>query len=124
MIQVRNAGPELLICLVESRSDKSDSDLSDQVDPDPLHPPTCSSLTEAMEQRKSTILFLSLAVFLDVAGLLIFLVGIFAPLNYWDFFVFSGPLLIFLSLIPWIFWYMGNLTVSEEELNLVKPDIL
>lgn len=77
-----------------------------------------------MEQSKYTILFLSLAAIMDVAGLLIFLVGIFAPLNYWDFFVFSGPLLIFLSLIPWIFWYMGNLTVSEEELNLVKPDIL
>lgn len=35
VIQVRNAEPELLICLVESRSHKSDSDLSDQVDPDP-----------------------------------------------------------------------------------------
>lgn len=122
MIQVRNAGPELLICLVESRSNKSYSDLSDRVDPDP--PPTSPSLPGAMEQSKYTILFLSLAVIMDVAGLLIFLVGIFAPLSYWDFFVFSGPLLIFLSLIPWIFWYMGNLTVSEEELNLVKPDIL
>lgn len=116
VIQVRNAGPELLICLVESRSDKSDSDLSDQVDPDMSQPP--------MEQNKYTILFLSLAVIMDVVGLLIFLVGIFASLSYWDFFVLSGPLLIFLSLIPWIFWYMGNLTVSEEELNLIKPDIL
>lgn len=77
-----------------------------------------------MEQNKCTVLFASLAVILDVAGLIILLVGIFAPLTFWDFFIFSGSLLIFFSLIPWIFWYMSNLTVSEEELNLTKPDIL
>lgn len=77
-----------------------------------------------MEQNKSTVLFVVLAVILDVAGLIIFLVGIFAPLSYWDFFIFSGALLIFFSLIPWILWYMSTLTVSEEELNLTKPDIL
>ncbi|CAG5897239.1 unnamed protein product [Menidia menidia] len=77
-----------------------------------------------MEQGRCTVLFLSLALILDVAGILLFLVGIFAPLSFWDFFVLSGPLLIFLSLIPWIFWYMGSLTVSEEELDLLKHDIL
>lgn len=77
-----------------------------------------------MEQKKSTVLFLVLAVILDVVGLIIFLVGIFAPLSFWDFLIFSGALLIFISLIPWIFWYMSALTVSEEELNLTKPDIL
>jgi len=78
----------------------------------------------AMEQGKYTILFVSLAVILDVAGLVLFFVGIFAPLSYWDFFVLSGPLLIFISIIFWIFWYLGNLTVPEEELNLIKSDIL
>lgn len=77
-----------------------------------------------MEQNKSTVLFVVLAVILDVVGLIIFLVGIFAPLSFWDFLIFSGALLIFFSLIPWIFWYMSALTVSEEELNLTKPDIL
>ncbi|XP_034394380.1 putative transmembrane protein [Cyclopterus lumpus] len=77
-----------------------------------------------MEQGKYTILFVSLAVILDVAGLVLFFVGIFAPLSYWDFFVLSGPLLIFISIIFWIFWYLGNLTVPEEELNLIKSDIL
>lgn len=76
-----------------------------------------------MEQRRATF-FMVLAVFLDVVGLVLFLVGIFAPLSFWDFFVLSGPLLIFLSLVLWIFWYMGNITVSDEELNLNKPDIL
>uniref|UniRef100_A0A4W6CNE2 Transmembrane protein 238 like n=1 Tax=Lates calcarifer TaxID=8187 RepID=A0A4W6CNE2_LATCA len=78
----------------------------------------------AMEQGRFTILFVSLAVILDVVGLVLFFVGIFAPLSFWDFFVLSGPLLIFLSLVFWIFWYLGNLTVSEEELSLHKPDIL
>lgn len=78
----------------------------------------------SMEKNKITILFVVLAAVLDVAGLVIFLVGIFAPLTYWDFFIFTGPLLIFFSLIPWILWYMLNLTVSEEELNLTKLDIL
>lgn len=77
-----------------------------------------------MEQGRATTAFLSLAVLLDIAGLALFLIGIFAPLRFWDFFVLSGPLLIFLSLVFWIFWYMGNLTVSEEELNLIKRDVL
>lgn len=77
-----------------------------------------------MEQGKYTVFFVSLAAVLDIIGLTFLLIGIFAPLSYWDFFVFSGPLLIFLSLVFWIFWYMGNLTVSEEELNLAKADIL
>lgn len=57
--------------------------------------------------------FFLLAVFLDVAGLILFFVGIFAPLSFWDFFVFSGPLIIFLSLVFWIFWYLGNLEVED-----------
>uniref|UniRef100_A0A3Q2ZXE7 Transmembrane protein 238 like n=1 Tax=Kryptolebias marmoratus TaxID=37003 RepID=A0A3Q2ZXE7_KRYMA len=68
-----------------------------------------------------TTVFLSIAIFLDIVGLLLFLIGVFTPnvLAYWDFFVFSGPLLIFLSLVLWIFWYTGNLTVSEDELDLI-----
>lgn len=77
-----------------------------------------------MAQTHCTNVFLSIAVILDVVGLLLLLVGIFAPLSFWDFFVLSGPLLIFLSLILWIFWYLGSLTVSEEELDLNKRDIL
>ncbi|TDH03285.1 hypothetical protein EPR50_G00161910 [Perca flavescens] len=77
-----------------------------------------------MEQRKNTIVFLTLAVVFDIVGLILFFLGIFAPLSFWDFFVLSGPLLIFFSLVFWIFWYMGNLVVPEEELNLTKHDIL
>ncbi len=53
---------------------------------------------------------------LDVAGLVLLLVGIFAPISFWDLLVLSGPIIIFLSLVFWIFWYLGNLTVPYREL--------
>lgn len=58
------------------------------------------------------------AVLMDVAGLVLFLIGVCAPLSYWDFFVFSGPIIIFLSLVFWILWYLGNQEVSVEEFLL------
>lgn len=60
--------------------------------------------------------FFALAIFFDVAGLALFFVGIFAPLSYWDFFVLSGSIVIFLSLVFWICWYLGNLTVPYRQL--------
>lgn len=89
---------------------------------DNVHLPVSSG--PAMEPNKCSSTFLALALIFDIVGLILFFIGIFAPLSFWDFFVISGPLLIFLSLIFWIFWYMGDLTVSEEELNLPKHDIL
>lgn len=79
-----------------------------------------------METTKCPAVFLGIAIFLDAVGLVLFLIGVSTPtvLAYWDFFVFSGALLVFLSLVLWIFWYTGNLKVSEEELNLPRSDIL
>lgn len=51
--------------------------------------------------------------FSDAIGLFSFFFGIFAPLSYWDFFIFSGPILISLTLILWISWYLANLEVPE-----------
>lgn len=62
------------------------------------------------------LLFFFVAVFLDAAGLILFFVGVLAPLSFWDFLVFSGPLVLFFSLVFWIFWYLGNIEVSVEEL--------
>lgn len=62
------------------------------------------------------LLFFFIAVLLDTVGLILFIIGVFAPLSFWDFFVFSGPLIIFLSLVFWTFWYLGNLEVPMEEL--------
>lgn len=60
--------------------------------------------------------FYFVAVLLDAVGLILFFIGIFAPLSFWDFLVFLGPLLIFFSLIFWIIWYLGNLDAPVEEL--------
>ena len=74
---------------------------------------------EPSEKGRCT-LFLALAIIFDVVGLILFLLGIFASFSFWDFFILSGPLLIFVSLIFWIFWYMGSLTVPYKELLLPK----
>ncbi|XP_060720803.1 LOW QUALITY PROTEIN: transmembrane protein 238-like [Tachysurus vachellii] len=60
--------------------------------------------------------FFLLALVLDVVGLVLFLLGILAPLSFWDFFVLSGPIIIFISLMFWIFWYLGNLNVPYQQL--------
>ncbi|TKS90220.1 Transmembrane protein 238 [Collichthys lucidus] len=61
------------------------------------------------------LLYFFVAVLLDTAGLILFFIGIFAPLSSWDFYVISGPIVIFFSLVFWIFWYLGNLEVPVEE---------
>lgn len=87
--------------------------------------PCLSPSSMATEQSRPTVVFVTVAVIMDVVGLVIFLVGCIAPISFWDFFVISGPVLIFLSLVFWIFWYLGNLTVPEEELNLIgKTNVL
>ncbi|CAL8286872.1 unnamed protein product [Boreogadus saida] len=70
----------------------------------------------AMDCCRKKNLFLVLALIFDLVGLGLVLAGIFAPISFWDFFILSGPLLIFISLIFWIFWYMGSLTVPYEDL--------
>ncbi|KAG7325988.1 hypothetical protein KOW79_010913 [Hemibagrus wyckioides] len=67
--------------------------------------------------------FFLLAVVLDVAGLVLFLLGIFAPLSFWDFFVLSGPIIIFLSLIFWIFWGPMKWTspFNTEVFGIIMP---
>uniref|UniRef100_A0A3B3SH56 Transmembrane protein 238 like n=1 Tax=Paramormyrops kingsleyae TaxID=1676925 RepID=A0A3B3SH56_9TELE len=56
------------------------------------------------------LFFFILALVFDIGGLVIFLLGIFASFTFWEFFVLTGPIIIFLSLIFWIFWYLGNIT--------------
>ncbi|KAL0198795.1 hypothetical protein M9458_007335, partial [Cirrhinus mrigala] len=74
------------------------------------------SKMDCKERVGRCFLFLFLAILFDVAGLVLFLIGIFAPISFWDLFVLSGPIIIFLSLVFWIFWYLGNLTVPYHEL--------
>uniref|UniRef100_A0AAY5EFZ0 Uncharacterized protein n=1 Tax=Electrophorus electricus TaxID=8005 RepID=A0AAY5EFZ0_ELEEL len=58
-----------------------------------------------------------LAVAFDVFGLIILLVGVFADLFFYDFLIYAGAIIIFLSLIWWVFWYTGNISVPPEDLE-------
>ncbi|XP_058477973.1 transmembrane protein 238-like [Solea solea] len=57
------------------------------------------------------------AVAHDILGILIMLVGVFGGLVIHDLFIYAGAIIIFLSLIWWVFWYSGNIDVPPEELE-------
>ncbi|OCT85353.1 hypothetical protein XELAEV_18023519mg [Xenopus laevis] len=57
-----------------------------------------------------------LAVAFDVFGLVVLLIGVFANVFFYDFLIYAGAIVIFLSLIWWVFWYTGNIEVPPEEL--------
>ncbi|KAK6478313.1 transmembrane protein 238 [Huso huso] len=55
-----------------------------------------------------------IAIVFDVVGIVLLLLGIFAHFTFWDFFIYTGAIIISLSLIFWICWYSVNLEPSEE----------
>ncbi|XP_057682776.1 transmembrane protein 238-like [Corythoichthys intestinalis] len=57
------------------------------------------------------------AVAHDVLGVLIVTAGVFGGLAVHDLFIYAGGIVIFLSLIWWVFWYSGNIDVPPEELE-------
>ncbi|KAG8009018.1 hypothetical protein GBF38_011603 [Nibea albiflora] len=57
------------------------------------------------------------AVAHDILGVFIMMVGVFGGLVIHDLFVYAGALIIFLSLIWWVFWYSGNIDVPPEDLE-------
>uniref|UniRef100_A0A667YJQ0 Si:dkeyp-72e1.6 n=1 Tax=Myripristis murdjan TaxID=586833 RepID=A0A667YJQ0_9TELE len=67
-----------------------------------------------------------LAVAFDILGLLILLLGVFANVFFYDFLIYAGAIVIFLSLIWWVFWYTGNIEVPpselEDDVGLLKKD--
>ncbi|XP_064414938.1 transmembrane protein 238-like [Latimeria chalumnae] len=58
-----------------------------------------------------------LAVIFDILGLATLLVGVFANLFFYDFLIYAGSIVIFFSLIWWVFWYTGNIEVPVQELE-------
>ncbi|XP_028332420.1 transmembrane protein 238-like [Gouania willdenowi] len=57
------------------------------------------------------------AVAHDILGVFIMMVGVFGGLPIHDLFIYAGAIIIFLSLIWWVFWYSGNIDVPPEDLE-------
>ncbi|XP_071357535.1 transmembrane protein 238 [Trachinotus anak] len=67
-----------------------------------------------------------LAVAFDVIGLAVLLLGVFVNIFFYDLLIYAGAIVIFLSLIWWVFWYSGNIEVPpaelEDDVGLLKKD--
>lgn len=67
-----------------------------------------------------------LAVAFDIVGLVVLLLGVFVNVFFYDLLIYAGAIVIFLSLIWWVFWYSGNIEVPpaelEDDVGLLKKD--
>ncbi|KAI4877314.1 hypothetical protein NFI96_002511 [Prochilodus magdalenae] len=66
---------------------------------------------EGLAHCKFVLVF---AVLTDLLGITSVLIGVFAPLevkgrDFGDLLVYSGALLVLLSMVGWVMWYSGNI---------------
>ncbi|XP_036165947.1 uncharacterized protein LOC118656610 [Myotis myotis] len=59
--------------------------------------------------------FFWLGVAFDAVGATVLFVGIFSDLIFYDLLLYLGSIIIFLSLLWWVFWYTSNIELSPED---------
>nr|XP_010981180.2 uncharacterized protein LOC105091393 [Camelus dromedarius] len=59
--------------------------------------------------------FFWLGVAFDTVGATLLFTGVFADLLFYDLLLYLGSIIIFLSLLWWVFWYTGNIELTSEE---------
>uniref|UniRef100_A0A4X1U239 Transmembrane protein 238-like n=1 Tax=Sus scrofa TaxID=9823 RepID=A0A4X1U239_PIG len=59
--------------------------------------------------------FFWLGVAFDTVGATVLLTGVFANLLFYDLLLYLGSIIIFLSLLWWVFWYSANIELPSEE---------
>ncbi|KAL6085664.1 hypothetical protein STEG23_032690 [Scotinomys teguina] len=59
--------------------------------------------------------FFWLGVSFDAVGVAVLFTGVFANLLFYDMLLYLGSVIIFVSLLWWIFWYTGNIEALPED---------
>ena len=57
------------------------------------------------------------AVAHDVLGVVVMMTGVFGGMVIHDLLIYAGSIIIFFSLIWWVFWYSANIDVPPAELQ-------
>lgn len=84
----------------------------------------CIAMAAKYDGLSHCKLALVFAVLMDLLGVISLLLGVFAPLeiqgrDFGDLLVYTGALLVLLSLAGWVMWYSGNIEglTSKKELG-------
>lgn len=81
---------------------------------------------DTVEMRSGAVVhcrhFFWLGVAFDALGVAVLFTGVFANLPFYDMLLYLGSIIIFVSLLWWIFWYTSNIeALPEDPLRRTSP---